>query len=507
MRIRKEAVLLLLFFVLAFSLRLFFVLQTEEFSSDEAYYTLRQIEHVRETGVPIKYDGLSYGGREQISLPGYYYVLSFFTAFMPDKLVLKIIPNLFAALLVFIVYGIALEIAKNREAAFIAAFVSAFIPIFIQETSNHGSVYALAVPLAFLVVYALIKMQQRPAYVSTFVIAFLLAIVVDTSIFIIIAGMFIYLLLVYLLRRKPRRAEVEITLFSAFLFLWISFLFFKKAMLFYGPSFATYALPRAVLASTGTILFPEQAIPLIEWWYALGFLPLLVALYVFYDKLKLERDKNLILLFSIMISALALMAAGIVTLHVGLTFIGVAAAMLTAPGYVLFCSYMEQTNVSFLRKPVMAAALLLFLLTSGLLSMNALAQSVIASPSPGKVQALTWLQRSAEAESTIATDIEEGHMAAYYSKKKTVADSNIMLAPQPLERINDLDELFRLPYKVNALTIMDKYDAQYLFLSSESKKKYNITAPRFIVKGDTCFSKVYQLADITIYRRQCNVDE
>src|SRR3989344_8310215 len=90
---------LMLIFLIVLGLRLFIAFQEREFSDDKAYFTLRQIEYIKDTGILISYDELSYGGRKQVESLFFYYLLAFFNLFIPANLVGKIIPNVLASLL------------------------------------------------------------------------------------------------------------------------------------------------------------------------------------------------------------------------------------------------------------------------------------------------------------------------------------------------------------------------------------------------------------------------
>src|SRR3989344_4501520 len=113
----KSHYLLLAIFLLVLAVRLYYAFQTPYLSNNDDYFTAREIEHIKETKLPMTYDSLSYGGRTHIGSPVFYYILAFFNIFMPLELVGKIIINIFASLLVIAVYLIAYELTKRSDAA------------------------------------------------------------------------------------------------------------------------------------------------------------------------------------------------------------------------------------------------------------------------------------------------------------------------------------------------------------------------------------------------------
>jgi len=166
----KKNWLLISIFLLILFFRLFFVLQVEGFTTN-AYFNIKQLDYINENKVPMNYDELSYGGRHVLVTPGFYYVLSFFDLFLPSQFVLKILPELFLAMLVFIVFSISMAITNNKNASLFAALISGFIPLLVERTINAVSVYSLVLPLMFYMFYCLIKMVDDKKYISYFIIS------------------------------------------------------------------------------------------------------------------------------------------------------------------------------------------------------------------------------------------------------------------------------------------------------------------------------------------------
>ena len=144
---------LLLIFLATLGIRLFFAYQTPYFVSDRAYFHLRQVQHIQETGFPLFLDPLHAQGIVRIFLPLYDYILAVFTLFLPLELVAKIVPNLFASLLIFIVYLLVYELTRNDKLSILCAAVSGIFPLYLRETLLSVSVSSLTIPLFFLLIY------------------------------------------------------------------------------------------------------------------------------------------------------------------------------------------------------------------------------------------------------------------------------------------------------------------------------------------------------------------
>ena len=114
-------ILLLIIFLVTFVFRTYFAFQTPEFSYN-SYFSLRQIEHIEETGFPLFHDDLSFGGRTFLFPPLFLYVLSFFSLIFNASFIAKVIPNLLASLIIFPIYLSAQHITKKRIISLMGAF-------------------------------------------------------------------------------------------------------------------------------------------------------------------------------------------------------------------------------------------------------------------------------------------------------------------------------------------------------------------------------------------------
>ena len=165
----KHKIPLALFLVVSL-FYLFFSIQTAQFSSDEAYFHLQQIENINSFGKPLLEDKLSYGGREILYQPLFHYALAFFSIFFPLAFALKFIPAVFIGFLAVIAYLLAKEISGNEKASFFAALLTGFLPMLVSQILNKISIYSLVLPVVFYMIYSFIKIKDDQKYVWRFVI-------------------------------------------------------------------------------------------------------------------------------------------------------------------------------------------------------------------------------------------------------------------------------------------------------------------------------------------------
>jgi len=189
----KHKKILILIFLVILSFRLFFAFQAPTYDYD-AYFNLNQVNEITATGTPLYNDTLSYGGRTFIFTPVFHYILAFFNLIFPSFLVFKLLPNIFASSLVFIVYIITKKISENTNIALLTSFVSAFIPVFISETVNTISVYSLTIPLTFLIIYFVMNLEKKK-FINYLIISIFFLSFIHPSSFLLIIGLCFYLLL------------------------------------------------------------------------------------------------------------------------------------------------------------------------------------------------------------------------------------------------------------------------------------------------------------------------
>ena len=305
----KRGLLVVTMMFLAVSIfRIVLALSVDGFSSDYSYYVLRQVDHITETGTPLLHDDLSYLGRTYYLSPVFFYILSFFSFFFPAVLVGKIIPNLFAASIVFIVYFIGLEITKNKEAAVFTAFLSGFIPVFLAETVYAISAYSLVIPLFLTLMYCLIKISKHNVsprnlhrYKVIFVVLIILFSFLHPSVLLFILFFWIYAFLLALEGSSLSRSEVELVVFSSLFVLWAFFVTMKTFFLEQGFSVIFGGVPyflRGAFFSPFTFL---------ESFYKLGIIPVLYGLYSLFRFTYGKREKYVYMLVSLIYLMLILL--------------------------------------------------------------------------------------------------------------------------------------------------------------------------------------------------------
>lgn len=476
-RIVKEHIILAILFIIILAVRLLFAFHETGFSYD-AYNALRQTEHIKQTGLPLFKDPLSYSGRTIIFPPLFYYLLALFNLFIPLAFTAKIIPSLGFASLVLIIYFITKHITKNKVAALIAAFFSGFVPI-IYTTINQVSVYSLALVLIFLLSYTFLRIEEKGFAVLS-IILLILALFTHTSVFTLLISFFIYFLILRLGKHRINIKEIEITLFLLFLALWFNILLYKKAFFMHGIRFIWQNIPAPLLSSY------FQDISFLRVIYAVGIVPLLLGVYAIYHVFFKTRNRAASLYISFAIVAFIMLWLKLIPFKTGLLFLSINLIILSAYSLKIILVNASKTKIRALPNIMTSLVILIFILTTLTPFIKTIKPR---TPPPQDIEALNWVRNNTPQDAVILGSVKEGFLINHIAKRKNVADPNFLLINNINQRYNDINHLFTLRLKSEAIRLLNKYAVDYIFLSTNSMKEYNLT--KLFYAEEDCFELVY----------------
>ena len=101
---RRGYFILIQIIMIVLAIRLYYSFQTPLFSDGNSFFALRQIESIKQTGMPFFQDTLSQGSRQFLFIPSFHYLFAFFSLMLPTALVGKVLSNILAVLLIIIIY-------------------------------------------------------------------------------------------------------------------------------------------------------------------------------------------------------------------------------------------------------------------------------------------------------------------------------------------------------------------------------------------------------------------
>ncbi len=467
--LRKDSLLLIGIFLFAVAFRLVFALQTAEFSSPESYFTLRQVESIRETGLPLFEDRLSYGGRSQVFLPLYYYLLAGASFLFPAMIAFKVVPSVLASAIVIVTYLVCKDLTKNREASLFAALLSAFMPVFVTETTNTLSNAALSVPLAFLVLYLfqLLSKDQKP--VPWLLLCLFMLSLLDMSIFLVIGGLLFYLLLLRMEKMEVSRAETEIALFATFFVMWLTLTLFKKVLLAHGPTVVWQNIPPQLLDEFFLHFNLLEAVSLI------GLLPFIMGLYAGYTHIVVERKRVMFLFLGFALATFILLGMRLIPLAVGLIYLGITLVFLAGQGYKMLLVTIARSKFEPYGGWIRTGMLFVVLLTAVLPSASHALANLSRTPSPEELAALAWLRENTPRDAVVLSTLEEGHYITSIAQRRNIMDSNFILVKDAADRLEDIEIVFTTNSQTEAIRLLSKYDADYVYLAG-ARESYGIAS-------------------------------
>ena len=489
-------ILLILIFIFTLSARLYFSFSVPNYSSDNAYFNIRQVEYIQQTSKPLYDDSLSFSGRSFIFPPLFGYILAFIGLVFPINFTAKFFPNLFAASLVFFTYLIARKISKNSNIALLTAFISSFVPIFFQQTFNNISVYSLVMPLFFLLLYSFMNLRKKKwayFYIATIVLLTL----IHPSVILFVIGQWFYLLLLKVEGLKLNKAEVEMVIFSTFFVVLSQFIMFKKIFLFHGPLVIWQNIPKELLSNYFAQISVLQAV------YYIGIIPAFCGIYLIYRYIFKEKQQEVYLLIGFIFSVALLLWLRLIQLNIGLMFLGVIIVLLFAKFCKLFLEYIKRTKVSRLSFYFGIVLVILFIITSVIPSFSLAQTTLQTSVTDDEIAALEWIRKNTPEDSVILGTVYEGNLITAIAQRKNIIDSNFLFIRDAEQRLADVSRVYTTFSMTDAIDLLNKYSVGYIYFSPKARRAYGIGELSYV--DNKCFSEVYSNGAV-VYKSLCRME-
>ncbi|MFP4567317.1 MAG: hypothetical protein ACLFN8_00070 [Candidatus Woesearchaeota archaeon] len=477
----KNAIILSTIFLIVLSLRLLIAFQTQDVTYD-AYSTLRNIDNIKTTGLPLYQDDLSYSGRQNAFSPLYYYILAIFSLIIPEILVLKILPNIFATSIIFIVYLFAKHLSKNETAALISAGAAALIPVFFSKTINNASIYTLTIPLFFLALYYFIKTVGDTKNLWKFLASITLLTLTHASSLILALSLLIYVVLLKLQGFKKTTKEPELLLFSILLIIWANLTIYKRAIIMHGSNVIYQNTPIQIIFD----IFKE--ITFIEGLYWIGTIPLLFGVIAIYDTVFGSRKKSITALIAVCITSFLLLWFRLINIYVGLMFLGISMSILASNTITKTRMYAGNLKLK-IAKPITTTLIIILIIISFIPSINYAVKESKNIVSEQDKMLFHWIKNNTKENAIILTMPSEGAVLSYYTKRKNAIDTNYLLIPNIDVKYNELQKIYTDKFLIPSLTKLNYYSIDYILLSQKTMNQKNIT--NLFYEDNNCIEEVY----------------
>lgn len=492
---RGEKAALLAIFAVTLAARLYFAFSTPYFSGDDAYFSVRQTEHIRAAGLPLYDDPLSFSGRTTVFPPLFDYLLAAASLVFPLGFALKFFPNLFASSIVLLSFLIAMKITRNSRIAIFTAFISSFVPVYFANTVNSISPYSIVAPLTMLLLYSFMSLESKK-WVYCYIISVIALAFIHPSAILFVLGLLLYLTLIKVEGLQLRRAEVEAALFATFFVILAQFLMFKKVFLFHGPNVIWQNIPLEMLSRSfaGTTILGAV--------YLIGAVPFVSGLYITYRHVLKEKKHQVYLLLGFALSAGILLWTRLIRAETGMIFLGLVFALMFSQFLREALDYAKKTKFSRHTALMAAALIIIFVFSSVIPSLSYAQQAISKSITYEDEEALKWIRENTPEDSVIAAAVEEGNLITAIAGRRNIIDSNFLYITDAAQRYADIERLFTTISETEAISIMGKHSAGYIYFSPTAMKKYNTRGLNYV--DGKCFSLVYD-KKIKVYRLECRM--
>ena len=487
----------IVFFLVVLAMRLLFAFSTPSFSDDESYFSLRQVEHITETGLPLYDDPLSYGGKQHAFSPLFYYLLAFFNLFLPITIIAKLIPNMLAASVMIFTYLISLELTKNQKVALFTSMVSPFVPVFFASTINSVTPFTLVLPLVLAIIYCFMRSEDK-RFVTAYMILLLALSITHVSVFVLMMGFIVFLLLLKLEKLKQSVSELEIGIFSVFFVFWSQFIIFKQAILELGPRILVQNIPVDVTMDYMRSVSPLDIINQV------GILTIFFGVYIIYKYLFIEKKRDMYLIFSFLLIVFLLIYLRLVLLEEGLILAGILLVILFSQYLKLLLLFIQKSKFGRFENYFLGGLALLFLLTSVVPSIYYAEQDISKSFNQTELEAVRWIKENTDPGSTILSSYREGSFISYHAQRKNVVDSNFLLVDDIHERFEDVRNIYTTQLATTAIELLNKYDVDYIYVSPENREHFGIEKLAY-VEDTSCFRPVYEDDGVKVIRTTCRL--
>ncbi len=474
-----------LLFLFILGTRLYFSVNLNYFSDDQSYFHLKHIEHLAKEKNFLVSDGLSYGGREILYPKVYSLVLALLS--LGDTALVGILSEFLIALLFVIIYLTTIELTNNQWASLFSATLASFFPLLYKETFNVLSVYNLEIIIIFFSFLCFMKLKE-PKFRFWFVVSiFTLAFMHISSLILLLILAFYFFILVA--EGFPTsKIEKEAGLFSMILIPLGVFITYKKAFLVYGLDLIRQNIPESLL-STAFKHFDFTYLP-----FMIGILPIICGSIGIYFSLFRSKSKNIHLYSAMILSIILLLVLRLIPFTLGVLFIGIVLAIFSAYFILWLDSYIVKTKFSNFYPAITTALIVLIIIFSIVPSVKVMQYTEPINKE--YVRDFTWIKENTKSDVNVLTNVFEGNMLNYFGKRKNIVDSYFILAPNPNERLKDIDVIYSSGTTQVDLKLLKKYNIQYIYLSDATKRYYKI---REVPKLEGCIEKVHD----SIYEVKC----
>lgn len=482
---------LIAFFIIISGLRIAGSFQSPNWSDDDSYLHMRQIEHISETGLPLIDDPLSYGGRTRVSLPFYDYLLGGVNKVFGNIDAIKISVSLIASALAISSYLLAYQVSKNQWVSLMVSLITSTTPIYIFRTLNVISTESLIIPVSVFFTYLFLRLEKDDNSIIWLILSLIFLVLSSSASFIVIFGLIVYSVICFIEKIKQPQKEQEFIFFSVFFYLWANFIIFKRAFQEQGIRIIWQNIPKEILKTYYFTHGPLEIISLI------GIIPLVIGILTIYRYFGKKKSRQTYLLMSTVASPFILFWFKLVPFTQAISFLGVALCLLSTQGIKDGIRYLKRTKIGEkdgLIKMYFVILVVVVHIVPAIFTGLASPESI---PDEETISALSWVRENTDENASLLVPLTIGNTAAYLSKRKVIMDGDFMLVDNAEIRYEDVKTLYETQYKIDAIRLIEKYDIDYIFFQDRK------LIPKYV--AEDCFKEVFGEKVLLVKNLGCSI--
>jgi uncharacterized membrane protein len=171
--------------------------------------------------------------------------------------------------------------------------------------------------------------------------------------------------------------------------------------------------------------------------------------------------------------------------------------------YKFTFDYLKKTRFAKLRAFYFLSLLVAFILASVIPSIITGISSVNGALTDQEYTALKWAKENTEEGAVIFSPMKEGVLISSVAKRKNVGDTNFLLQKDAEQRFKDIETVYNSKFETEALEILDKYDAKYIYFSDYAREMFGVDTLVF-TEDKKCFNLKYD-EGVMIYKVMCEL--
>lgn len=487
-----EIILVAVIVIAIFWIRMEIATSTPSLSYD-SYLTVRQVEHIQETGTPLRTDPLSTTGATRITNPIFNYLLAGATIATP--LMYKILPNLFMALLLIPIYFLARRITQSTTATFIAVVLAATGPVVFSSYLNTPS----ETPLAILLLLSIISlMHDTDKHLFLIIILSILLTFISPLIFILMLSLLAIILLLRVEGFGIDPRVNELFFFTLLLAMWFYVIVYKQALFASGLAVLWSNLPTEL----AVITFGN--ISMLTVLYGLGVITFLLGSFGVYYALFETKERTAYPVIGAIITVIVVLLLRVITIGTGLVLLTLLLSVMAASGLLIMMRYLRMTKTPWIVYPAAAVIVILFIFTAILPALVNASAAMAESPTTEDIAALRELNVRLPQSALLLTPIKEAAAVQYYAKRRTVTDDDFLLVNNGDELINDINSVYASRFSTSVLTRAEKLGFTHILFTPVAAQQY--ARPGLYSADEECLPSE-QAGSIILYRVACGGEE